>query len=188
MMPFEFLLVLYVILAGLGLTLLVRSVGQIIEARSRIRLYWIHTAWIGFIFVVHITSWFAFWRFNGVENWTVIKFLLVVCIPTLLYLVSHICIPEVYSDDREYDMRKYFYERHRVLMVLLALALTTMFVSEALLLGGYEFRQHDAMRGIALAAVLVGAASDRPWVQGAVVLVILALILFGLSFLDDPIA
>jgi hypothetical protein len=33
---FEFLLALYSIIAGLGLSLLVRSIGQMIEARSRI--------------------------------------------------------------------------------------------------------------------------------------------------------
>jgi hypothetical protein len=35
---FEFLLALYAIVAGLGVSLLVRSVGQMIEARDRVRL------------------------------------------------------------------------------------------------------------------------------------------------------
>jgi hypothetical protein len=188
MTPFEFLLVLYVILAGLGLTLLVRSIGQIIEARSRIHLYWIHTAWIGFIFIFHVTSWFAFWQFHEYTHWTVIKFLLVVSIPTLLYLVSHISVPEVYGDDRTYDMQAYFYERHRLLMGLLAVTLILVFACEWLLLGVSEWRPNHAVRGIALAAVLLGAFSDRPWVHAVIVFAILAVLLFGLSWLDDPIA
>jgi len=185
MTPFEFLLVLYVILAGLGLTLLVRSIGQIIEARSRITLYWIHTAWIGFIFVMHVTSWFAFWHFHTIEKWSVIKFLLVVSIPTSLYLVSHICVPEVYGDDRRYDMRAWFFERHRVLMGLLAMAMVLMFVSEWLLLGAQATRVHGVMRGIALAAVVTGWFSKRPEVHAAIVFVIIGLLAFGVSFLDD---
>jgi len=35
---FEFLLALYSIVAGLGMAVIVRSVGQIIEARDRVRL------------------------------------------------------------------------------------------------------------------------------------------------------
>lgn len=38
MSQFEFLLALYAIVAGLGLSLLVRSIGQVIEARDRVRL------------------------------------------------------------------------------------------------------------------------------------------------------
>jgi len=48
---FEFLLALYAIVAGLGVSLLVRSVGQMIEARDRVRLYWVHGCWIALIFV-----------------------------------------------------------------------------------------------------------------------------------------
>jgi hypothetical protein len=97
-------------------------------------------------------------------------------------------VPEVSGDDRTYDLREYFYERHRVLMLLLAMALVLMFVSEWLLIGSSDWRPHHLVRGIALAAVLLGAVSERPWVQAAIVFVILALLLFGLSWLDDPIA
>ena len=62
---FEFIVGLYAIIAGLGISLLVQSVGQLIEARQRVQLYWVHTVWIALIFVAHVSSWFAFWRFAG---------------------------------------------------------------------------------------------------------------------------
>jgi hypothetical protein len=56
---FEFLLTLYAIVAGLGVSLLVRSIGQMIEGRDRVRLYWVHTCWLALIFVSHVVSSFA---------------------------------------------------------------------------------------------------------------------------------
>src|SRR6187549_1253077 len=55
---FEFIVGLYAIIAGLGISLLVQSVGQLIEARQRVKLYWVHTVWIALIFVAHVSSWF----------------------------------------------------------------------------------------------------------------------------------
>jgi len=73
---FEFLLALYAIVAGLGVSLLVRSVGQMIEARDRVRLYWVHTCWIALVFIGHVVSWFALWRYAGHAPWTILQALL----------------------------------------------------------------------------------------------------------------
>ncbi|MBK6350520.1 MAG: hypothetical protein IPF50_12300 [Proteobacteria bacterium] len=46
------------------MSLLVTSVGQLIEARDRVRLYWVHSCWIALTFVGHVVSWFTIWRFQ----------------------------------------------------------------------------------------------------------------------------
>ena len=73
MTVFEFLLALYAIVAGLGVSLLVTSVGQLIEARDRVRLYWVHSCWIALTFVGHVVSWFTIWRFHEHAPWTVLQ-------------------------------------------------------------------------------------------------------------------
>src|SRR5262245_12924710 len=107
---FEFILMLYVIVAGLGMSLLVRSVGQMIEHRSRVTLDWVHTVWLVLIFVSHVITWFALWRFRHHSPWTPLDALLLLNMPIMLYLVSHLAVPEL-EDDRVHDMRAYF-ERH----------------------------------------------------------------------------
>jgi len=84
---FEFLLTLYAIVAGLGVSLLVRSIGQMID-------YWVHTRWLALIFVSYVVSWFALWRFSQHAPWTVLQALLLLCVPILLYLISHLAVPE----------------------------------------------------------------------------------------------
>jgi hypothetical protein len=44
MQIFEFVVSLYVVIAGLGVTLLVRNIGQMIESRDRITFYWVQAA------------------------------------------------------------------------------------------------------------------------------------------------
>jgi hypothetical protein len=115
---FEFLLTLYAIVAGLGVSLLVRSIGQMIEARDRVRLYWVHTCWLALIFVSHVVSWFALWRFSQHAPWTVLQALLLLCVPILLYLISHLAVPEL-EDGRMHDMREYYYRHVRWMQGLL---------------------------------------------------------------------
>ena len=89
---FEFLLALYSIVAGLGLSLVVRSVGQMIEARQRIRLYWVHCVLIAVVFLAQVVSWFSLWQFAGHSPWTVADTLFLLSIPLILYLVGHLSL------------------------------------------------------------------------------------------------
>ena len=95
MSVFEFQLTLFAIVAGLGISLLVRSVGQMIEARDRVRLYWVHSCWIALTFVAYVVTWFSLWRYEEHAPWTVLQALLLLCLPILLYLISHLAVPEL---------------------------------------------------------------------------------------------
>jgi hypothetical protein len=118
---FEFLLGIYAVLAGLGLALLVRSIGQIIESRDRVELYWIRTAWLGFNFVAHVNSWFVLWEFHEVRSWTIGEFLLLLSVPTLLYLVSHVAVAEIPEvPGHRYDLRAHYYSRFRLIIACLS--------------------------------------------------------------------
>jgi hypothetical protein len=86
---FEYRLTLYAIVAGLGVLLLVRSVGQMIEARDRDQLYWVHTCWIALVSVAHVVSWLVLWRFSQHSSWKVLEALLLPGVPILHHLVSH---------------------------------------------------------------------------------------------------
>lgn len=188
MTTFEFLLALYVILAGLGLTLLIRSIGQLIEAREDVQTYWVHSVWVGIIFLVHITNWFAFWEFRHVAVWSVAKFLLLLSLPTLLYLVSHISVPEVVANGTRYDMRAYFYKRHRIIMGLLSITMVLNLVNDYFLHGFLEFSEVNVVRFFAFCVVSIGALFDNPRLQAAIAVVMLLLAVFTTMLLDNSIS
>lgn len=181
---FEFILALYVVLAGLGLTLLVRSIGQIIEARSRVRLYWIHTAWLIFTFLTHVSSWFLAWGFRDVESWTVGEFLLLLAVPTVLYLASHVSVPEIPEDESTHDLRSYYYARYRLILGLLGATVLLNIANEYFLLDRFELTRLNAFRLTVLAALLVGFATPRPRVHALVVVFLAFTVLAGLYVLD----
>ena len=84
MKAFQFILSLYSIVAGLGITVLVRGVGQMIEARDRMRPYWIHSCWLVFLFVINVASWLSMWDARDHPTWTILEALLLLLVPMFL--------------------------------------------------------------------------------------------------------
>ena len=183
---FEFLLALYSIIAGLGLSLLVRSIGQMIEARSRVRLYWVHSCLIVVAFVGQVVSWFSLWQFSDHSPWTVAETLVLLSIPLILYLVSHLAVPEL-DDGLVHDMREYYYRHARVAHgLLLAIAITSL-AGEAFILGHFELTPPRLIR-LAFAAVLLpGVFTSNPTVHSLQAVALMGLVATGVTLVRLPI-
>ena len=187
MSAFEFLLVLYSIVAGLGISLLVRSVGQVIEARDRVRLYWVHTCWVALIFVSHVVSWFGLWGYVHNQSWTVLQALLLLCVPMLLYLVSHLAVPEL-DDERPHDLREYYFRHARWMQGLLLAVIVTGALAHYVITGQLDFAGGRGIRA-ALAAILVpGIVSLRPAVHAAQATLLLLVMAVAVSYVAQPIS
>ncbi len=185
---FEFIAGLYIVLAGLAVTLLMRSIGQMIESRDRVQFYWIHSCWLAFIFLVIVNSWFIAWEYRDLAQWTIGQFLLLVSVPTLLYLAAHVSVPEISEDTScRYDMRAHYYERHRLLLGLLALAVLSNLLSEHLFVDEELLTTKNGIRLTSLALLVTGVVSRRPWVHAAITLAVLAIVAWFLGIVDKPI-
>ncbi len=185
MSQFEFLLALYAIVAGLGLSLLVRSIGQMIEARDRVRLYWVHSCWIAIAFVAHVVSWFALWSYVGHAPWTVLQALLLLCVPILLYLISHLAVPEL-ENGVSHDMREYYYRHARwiqglMLGVVLAGALMHIVVE-----GRFDVSGVRAVRLATAAIVIPGIFTLNPKVHSVQAVLLLLVLAIAVSYVTQP--
>lgn len=183
---FEFVVGLYAIIAGLGISLLVQSIGQLIEARRRVRLYWVHVVWIGLIFVAHVSSWFSFWRFAGEASWTALEVILVLLVPILLYLVSHLAVPDL-EDERSHDLRPYYYEHHRWMQGLMVAALAMTQAGQYAILGTPGMSGPEAVRAAAMVLLIPGILSSRPVVHGVQATLLAVLLVVTMSFIATPI-
>ena len=184
---FEFLVTLYAIVTGLGLTLLVRSLGQMLESRRKTRLYWVHTCWLAIMLVGYVVVWFQLWSYRQVASWTLLEGLLLLSVPIALYLVSHLAVPEL-EDGAEHDMRSYYYDHHRLLQGLLALAVVLSTVAAGLILNRWAPGESWlAVRLVALAVLIPGIVSRRPQVHAAQVVVLMILLSFVVAELRRPI-
>src|SRR4029453_6335057 len=57
---FEYLSVLISIILALGMTRVLAGVGEMLQARSRHRIYWVHVIWIVNLFLYLVIAWWIF--------------------------------------------------------------------------------------------------------------------------------
>ena len=190
--PFEYFIGLYTIIVGLGIALLVRSVGQMIEGSDRIRLYWVHTGWLLLIFVTHVMSWFFLWKYHGITQWKVPEALLLLLVPVLLYLASHLAVPEIeeYAPEK-HDLRGYYYgrSRYRWIQGLVAAAIVATLLIDWLILGEQTSELSVINRFVTLAVLAPGIVSARPAIHQFQLVVMLGLVVAATALgLGQPIS
>jgi len=55
--PFSYLSVLISIILAFGMTRVLAGVGEMLQARSRRRLYWVHAIWVVNLFLYLVEAW-----------------------------------------------------------------------------------------------------------------------------------
>src|SRR6266487_3783060 len=83
---FSYLSVLISIILALGMTRVLAGVGEMLQARSRRRLYWVHAVWVANLFLYLVVAWWIFYRWRNQQQWTFFLFIFVLISPTILYL------------------------------------------------------------------------------------------------------
>jgi len=106
--PFEHLSVLISIILGLGLTHLLTSVHRLVQARGRVRTYWLALVWVALMFVAQVEWWWASFALRDAAVWNFFYFLFVLLSPVTLYLAAAFALPELEPGER-YDLREYYF-------------------------------------------------------------------------------
>ena len=174
----DILLTLYSIVAGLGISKLVQGIATMIEARERIRFYWVHSAWLGITLAAHVVTIFALIRFSASPHWTVFNSMLTLGMPLLLYLVSDLLVPRL-SEQEPADLRVYFYRNRRWFYGLMIATVLIGMAVQIAVAHAADFSAGGPLRLLALIALTGGLVSERPVVQSVVVLTLLAVIVVG---------
>lgn len=106
--PFEHISVLVSIILGLGITQMLMSVHRLVQARDRVRLYWLSLLWAALIFVAQVEWWWASYAMRQETVWNFFYFLFVLASPVTLYLAAAFTLPDIEKGER-YDLREYYY-------------------------------------------------------------------------------
>src|SRR5213075_2742539 len=105
---FSYLSVLISIVLALGMTRVLAGVGEMLQARSRRRLYWVHAVWVANLFLYLVVAWWIF------------------------YLASIVLFPPESSLDEFVNYKTHYYSNHRAFFVLFALFTPVDFVDTLL--------------------------------------------------------
>jgi hypothetical protein len=119
--PFGYLSVLISIILALGMTRVLAGVGEMLQARSRRRLYWVHVVWVANLFLYLVVAWWIFYRWRNQHPWTFFLFIFVLISPTILYLASILLFPPESPPDEFVNYKTHYYSNHRAFFVLFAL-------------------------------------------------------------------
>ncbi len=132
MSPFEYLSVLISIILALGMTRVLAGVGEMLQARSRRRVYWVHLIWVVNLFLYLVIAWWIFYRWRNQQPWTFFLFVFVLISPTILFLASLLLFPSESSLDQFIDYKKHYYANQRAFFAIFALFTPVDFVDSAL--------------------------------------------------------
>ena len=118
---FNYLSVLISIILALGMTRVLAGVGEMLQARSRRRIYWVHAVWIVNLFLYLVVAWWIFYRWRNQQPWTFFLFLFVLISPTILFLASLLLFPSEGALDQFIDYKKHFYANHRAFFAIFSM-------------------------------------------------------------------
>ncbi len=140
MNAFEYLSVLISIILALGMTRVLAGVGEMLQARSHRRLYWVHLLWVVNLFLYLVVAWWIFYRWRNQQPWTFFLFVFVLISPTILFLASLLLFPREGSIDESISYKTHYYANHRAFFILFGL-FTPVDIVDSLLKGLPHFLQ-----------------------------------------------
>jgi hypothetical protein len=153
--PFSYLSVLISIILALGMTRVLAGVGEMLQARSHRRIYWVHAVWIFNLFLYLVIAWWIFYRWRNQQPWTYFLFIFVLIAPTLLYLASILLFPREAGGDESVDYKMHYYANHRAFFIIFALY-GPIDVVDTLLKGVPHFLQQGPQYIVSTALFLAG--------------------------------
>lgn len=131
---FSYLSVLLSIILGLAITQILQGFRDLMQARSRLRLYWPCMLWAILLLVICVQEWWAMFGWRDYHPWTFFGFSLMLAQTVATYLAAALALPDVKGDDA-IDLRAYYYANHRWFFSLGAIAVVVSIAKDWLLTG-----------------------------------------------------
>jgi hypothetical protein len=174
--PFEHLSVLISIVIGLGITHLLMSAHKLVQARERVRPYWLSLLWAVLIFISQVEWWWASFSYREVVEWNFFYFLFILASPVALFLAAAFVLPEV-EHDQSYDLEEYYFSTRGWFFSILAVSPALDAVRRGIQAGSYT--DFGAVSNAVSAVLLVSLAISREaWYHALLTIAVAGLFLF----------
>ena len=163
---FEYISIAVSLVLAFGLTRLLSGLPHVIQGERR---YWVHGFWCLQAVVNYAMFWWLFWNWRHVEDWTLGAFLLTLPYPALCYVGATILIPSDASRGTEW--RAYYFDARKAIFAIFGIATATLGMVGIVLNDEPILSPFLYVSSAFVVLYAVGFISDRPRVQGAIVLI-----------------
>jgi len=165
---FEYISIAYSLVLSFSV---LRILGGIPYAIQRDRRYWVHLSYVIMALATSLTTFWAFWSYQGVE-WTLPTLVLVLANPSLIYMFAALLLPPDPTATESWR-EHYFAVRVRLFSTGIAWGVASM-MSMYLLAGVPIFHPLTLMYALHFAVQVTGVLSDDPRVHAALILIMLS--------------
>jgi hypothetical protein len=150
----------------LGLAHLLAGVAQLVRLRAAVRFYVPALVRIGILFLTQVQVWWAIFELRGEAQWTFLGFMLILTLPTLLYLQTFLLLPD-FDREEQIDLKAIYYESRPWFFALFALIPVASLVREYVMAGFIAADADPLFRLGFLGLALLGLLSPRKRVHEA---------------------
>lgn len=112
MSPFEYVIVLVSLIIGLGITLVLTGIAQLIREEQRVKFFLPYLIWIGLVFVLHIHEWWITYQLKSMIAWKLPTFLFIILYPILLYILANLLFPDSWKNHNR-DMKQFYFTAYK---------------------------------------------------------------------------
>ena len=131
---FSYLSVLLSIILGLAITQILQGFRDLMQARTRLRLYWPSLLWAILLLVICVQEWWAMFGWREFHPWTFFGFSLMLGQTVATYLAAALVLPDVRGEE-PIDLRAYYYANHRWFFAMGTIAVAISIAKDWLLSG-----------------------------------------------------
>lgn len=159
---FNFLSVLFSVVVGLALTDVLQGFRKLIQARTRVAIYWPGLAWGVVMILILAQAWWGMFAMRAIQHWTFAMYGMVVAQITLMYLAAGVTMPEV-PEEKTVDMRAAYFANKGWFFGLLSATVVATFLKDLVLTGHMNSAGNVAFLLIYLSFCLVAAITRANW-------------------------
>lgn len=179
MTPFEYISVLISIILGLGISQLVTGVADMVHQWDRVKLYWPHMLWIGFIFFLHIQDWWTLYDLRTLTAWKLHTFLFTILYPINLFILARILFP-FGSADQGTDFKKFYFENARRIFVW-AILLVVLSIMDNLLLSNQALTEQPVQLLLFVLLLFITIRNfQQEWIHKLIVVLLSGILLISM--------
>lgn len=183
MSPFEYVSVLISIILGLGITLVLTGLAEMIKRWKTITHFWPYLIWIVLVFVLHLQEWWICYDLKSVPSWSLPAFLFVISYPILLFIMANLLFPTNWSGNL--NLKEFYFNSNTKFFVCAILLIVISIIQNVVLLDFAIIEQPVQFGFLILFSALIVKPTKNVAVHTTIALLMLTAIIGSLLLTSD---